>query len=155
MAAKNMYKWMLLLGALLIAPTTWAGKEAGSFPTVTAYRSQSCGCCRAWIRHLRQNGFEVVDSPTPAIAAIKRRQKVPAGLQSCHTAVVDGYVIEGHVPAADIRRLLRERPQVTGLAVPGMPAGSPGMEAGPRQDHYAVWTFAKDGTAEVFQTYAH
>ncbi|MBN2701063.1 MAG: DUF411 domain-containing protein [Methylothermaceae bacterium] len=133
------------------------GRDAGSAvpaaQTVTVYRSPACNCCGAWIQHLRRDGFEVIDRPTHNLSRIKEKYAVPGKMRSCHTSVVDGYAIEGHVPTADIRRLLREGPPVTGLAVPGMPAGSLGMEMGDRRDPYAVFQYTPDGKFEVFQTH--
>ncbi len=144
------YPSILLTAILLTSPVTWAGKEAGPAPTVTVYRSPSCGCCGRWIAHLRQNGFQVIEVTDADMADVKRRHGIPVQLRSCHTAEVGGYTIEGHVPAADIRRLLRESPPTAGLSVPGMPAGSPGMEMGPRRDDYTVWRFTEDGSIEAF-----
>jgi len=118
---------------------------------VTVYKSPSCGCCGEWIKHLRANGFSVAVTEMDNVEPIKVRHGVPSELQSCHTALVEGYAIEGHVPAHDIRRLLSERPAVRGLAVPGMPAGSPGMD-GPAE-RYAVILFSADGRQSVFSRY--
>lgn len=120
-----------------------------SAPAVTVYKSPTCGCCTAWVDHLKQNGFRVVAIDTTDVDAIKRRYGVAPEHASCHTATVGGYVVEGHVPAGDMRRLLAERPAVTGLAAPGMPAGSPGME-GPYKQAYEVLAFGKGRTATVF-----
>lgn len=121
---------------------------------VTVYKSPSCGCCGKWVEHLEDNGFavDVRERDAVGLRTIKDRFAVQSPLQSCHTAVVDGYVIEGHVPAGDIRRLLEEKPAVSGLEVPGMPMGSPGME-GPRQDSYAVLAFNKAGNSTVYNRY--
>jgi hypothetical protein len=112
-------------------------------------KSPTCLCCDKWVAHVKKAGFRTRVESVADLAAVKEQRGVPALLGSCHTAVVDGYVIEGHVPAEDIQRLLRERPDVAGLAVPGMPMGSPGME-GPRRDRYEVIAFQKDGTGTVF-----
>jgi hypothetical protein len=119
-------------------------------PLVSVYKSPACGCCGEWIKHIRANGFRVETRDLADVTPIKSRYGVPYGLGSCHTAVVDGYAIEGHVPAADVLRLLRERPKVRGLAVPGMVAGSPGMEQGAPQpyatlafDDRGEWVFAR------------
>ena len=116
---------------------------------MTVYKSPTCGCCSAWVDHVRDAGFEVTVVDTTNLEPIKRRYGILPGHGSCHTATVGGYVIEGHVPAADIRRLLRERPDIAGLAVPGMPVGSPGME-GPLAQAYEVLTFTRDGAAAVY-----
>lgn len=112
---------------------------------IAVYKSPWCGCCDAWVDHLRENGFSVTVTETEDLAAVKRQENVPDDLQSCHTAMVDGYVVEGHVPAVDIRRLLTDRPDAAGLAVPGMPLGSPGMEVDGRKEAYDVILFGPDG----------
>ncbi len=115
----------------------------------TVYKDAGCGCCRAWITHLERNGFEVTAHDVTTMGQIKASLGVPSALQSCHTAVVAGYVVEGHVPADLVQRLLRERPKVAGLAVPGMPMGSPGME-GARKDPYDVLAFDAKGKTSVY-----
>lgn len=105
---------------------------------ISVYKTPSCGCCTEWVEHLEQNGFEVTVHSLDDLGPVKSRLGVPYDLQSCHTAEVGGYVVEGHVPAADVRRLLEERPDAAGIAVPGMPVGSPGMEYGDRKDAYDV-----------------
>lgn len=109
--------------------------------TMRVAKSPHCGCCNAWIEHVRRAGFQIRIVEAHDVTPIARQLGVPDNLRSCHTAVVDGYVIEGHVPAADIRRLLAQRPRGTGLAVPGMPIGSPGMEQGNRHQAYEVILF--------------
>jgi len=116
---------------------------------VTVYKTPTCGCCQAWVDHLRENGFSVVERDSADLAPVKAAHGVPGALESCHTAVVDGYVIEGHVPADLIAKLLAERPEIAGLAVPGMPAGSPGME-GSYKEAYDVLAFQKDGRTTVY-----
>jgi hypothetical protein len=105
-----------------------------------------------WVAHLEQNGFEVRTTDVPSVAPVKRQAGLPRGLASCHTALVDGYVVEGHVPADDIKRLLAERPDVRGIAVPGMPIGSPGME-GRHPQPYDVLAFDEDGSFSVFASH--
>ena len=118
------------------------------------YKSPTCGCCANWVKHLQQHGFRTQVTETDDVAAIKAQHRIPARAQSCHTAVVDGYVIEGHVPAADVQRLLKERPAVVGLAVPGMPIGSPGMEVpNVKPQAYDVLTFDKQGQLKVFASH--
>ena len=121
-------------------------------PQVIVYKTVTCGCCGKWVEHLKAKGFEPVVKDVPSTAEYRRQYGVPDKLQSCHTATVGGYTIEGHVPAADIHRLLKTKPQGKGLAVPGMPLGSPGMEAG-RRDAYSVLLFQADGRISVFQKY--
>lgn len=116
---------------------------------VVVYKSPSCGCCTAWVEHLEANGFAVEVHNRLDMDPIKAELGIPAHLQSCHSAQVAGYLIEGHVPADLIARLLRERPAIGGLAVPGMPMGSPGME-GPRKDDYAVLAFSPGARATVY-----
>jgi hypothetical protein len=117
--------------------------------TMVVYKTPTCGCCGAWVDHVKANGFKVEVHDLDGLTEIKRQHSVPDRLSSCHTARIGGYVIEGHVPAEDIQRLLRERPAVHGIAVPGMPMGSPGME-GPRRDSYNVIAFHRDGREEIF-----
>jgi hypothetical protein len=130
-----------------------AGTPTATAAEVTVHKTPWCGCCAAWVEHLRASGFSVAVEEHEDLAPIKTRLGVPASLGSCHTATVDGYTLEGHVPAADIRRLLAERPQAAGLAVPGMPVGSPGMEQGGQREPYAVMLFGRDGSASVWARY--
>ena len=121
---------------------------SGLDDSVVVYKSPTCGCCTAWVDHMRENGFRLVVRDTADVTPIKVAHGVAEGLASCHTALVDGYVLEGHVPATDVQRLLRERPTVAGLAVPGMPAGSRGME-GPIKQPYDVVMFDRSGRRSV------
>ena len=122
--------------------------------TVQVYKSPTCGCCALWVKHLQQHGFTTQVTDTDNVADIKAQHGVPARARSCHTAIVGGYVLEGHVPAADVQRLLKERPAVVGLAVPGMPIGSPGMEvAGQAAQKYDVLAFDKQGQLKVFASH--
>lgn len=146
-----------LLGVLAACSSSAAQQEtSGSSdkPVVQIYYPASCGCCGAWVAYMETNGFEVEKIPIDNPQAVKERHAVPPALYSCHTAVVDGYVLEGHVPAAEITRLLAERPSVVGLAVPGMPLGSPGMETpdGAVQP-YDVLTFDQTGATTVYAEY--
>lgn len=134
----------LLLGATFLSTAALAEE-----PKVTVYKSPTCGCCTKWITHLRENGFEVEPVDLDDLRMIKSMSGIQPEQASCHTAQVDGYVIEGHVPADDIRRLLAEHPDARGLAVPGMPMGSPGMDT-PTPQHYRVLLIGKDGDTEVF-----
>jgi hypothetical protein len=120
---------------------------------IDVYKDPTCGCCANWVGHLRKNGFAVHSEDVADINSVKAKYNVPAALRSCHTAVVNGYVIEGHVPAADVKRLLTTRPtDVVGLAVPGMPVGSPGME-GSNPQAYQVLAFDKGGRSRIFASY--
>jgi hypothetical protein len=143
---------MLALGVPLGAAGLSMGETKAPPPVaITVYKTPQCGCCRTWVDHLRKNGFEVTTHDVDDISAIKTKLGVPSDLGSCHTAVAGSYVIEGHVPAADIQKLLATKPKVAGVAVPGMPVGSPGMEVpGRKADKYDVIAFAKDGKRSVF-----
>ena len=128
-----------------------AAQQTPAGPAVTVYKTPTCGCCTKWIDHLKQAGFTVTAHDLENLAPIKRQHGVPQALESCHTAVVGGYVVEGHVPAGVIQRLLRERPAVAGIAVPGMPAGSPGMEyPDARPQPYDVLAFRAEGGWSVY-----
>lgn len=123
--------------------------ESASKAVVQIFKSPTCGCCVKWADHLESKGFRVETADVRDLAAVKRQHDVPPNAESCHTALVEGYVVEGHVPASDIARLLRERPSVRGLVVPGMPRGSPGMES-PNPEPYTVYAFDDDGARTVF-----
>ena len=125
-----------------------------ALPTMTVYKTPTCGCCKNWVEHIQQAGISVEVHDLPDLTEIKNEAGVPGDARSCHTAIVDGYAIEGHVPAAAIKRLLQERPAVAGLAVPGMPVGSPGMEVpGQAPDRYDVIAFQRDGSSSVFKSH--
>jgi len=121
-------------------------------PTAIVYKSPTCSCCSKWVDHLRSFGFPVQVREPSDLSEVKEKYRVPDDMRSCHTAVIDGYVIEGHVPASDIQRLLRERPEAIGLSVPGMPLGSPGMEVDNRQQAYTVWLLQESGK-QAFSQY--
>lgn len=127
------------------------GVEAQKPIPVQVYKDAFCGCCANWVEHLKRAGFAATAENIADMNALKDKHGVPAKTRSCHTALVGGYVIEGHVPAAEIQRLLKEKPKVAGLAVPGMPIGSPGME-GPNARPYDVLTFDKTGKTAVYST---
>ncbi|MFQ5418708.1 MAG: DUF411 domain-containing protein [Myxococcota bacterium] len=129
-------------------PGPAVGEDAPS-PQVEVFKSPTCGCCAKWADHLEASGFRVRTTDVADLQEVKRRHGVPPHSESCHTAIVDGYVVEGHVPASDIARLLRERPEVRGLVAPGMPRGSPGMES-PTPEPYVVYTFDEAGHRAVF-----
>lgn len=112
---------------------------------IIVYKSPWCGCCTGWVDHMKENGFSVKVVEQEDLSPIKRHYGVPDNLESCHTAEVEGYTIEGHVPASDVMKLLAVRPDAKGLAVPGMPIGSPGMEQGDEKEPYPVVLFGKDG----------
>ena len=122
-------------------------------PEMMVYKSPTCGCCGKWITHMEENGFKVNAIDVLDMNIVKEKYGIDRKLASCHTAIIDGYVVEGHVPALDIKQLLSEKPEVIGLSVPGMPAGSPGMEMGGRVDHYSVIAIDKEGNTQVFNQY--
>ncbi len=132
-----------LVALLLLGPAAAAAAD------VVVFKSPTCGCCTKWVEHLEQNGLSVEVHDRHDMTAVKDRLVVPDQLRSCHTALAGDYIIEGHVPADLIQRVLEEKPEAVGLAVPGMPMGSPGME-GPRKDDYAVLSFSHDGRLEVY-----
>lgn len=138
----------LTTAAVRISPTDVPAKK----PMITVYKDPSCGCCKSWIEHLIKHGYRVDAKDSPNMPEIKHTMGVPSGLTACHTGMVNGYLIEGHVPAADIDRLLAQKPKIAGLAVPGMPMGSPGMEGG-RAQHYQVLAFDKSGKTTVFASH--
>jgi hypothetical protein len=121
-------------------------------PPLTVYKDPSCGCCKAWIAHMEKSGFPVTAHDDADMDALKDHYGVPSGVRSCHTALVGNYVIEGHVPAADVDRLLKEQPKVAGLSVPGMVMGSPGME-GSMSKPYTVLAFQKTGATTSFASH--
>ncbi len=141
---------VLVAGAFLLLTDAFVKREAVA--SVTVYKSATCGCCAKWVDHMEDNGFDVEVLNRSDVTPYKQEFGVPPRLYSCHTAVVNDYVIEGHVPADDIKRLLTEKPRVKGLAVPGMPQGSPGMETG-RVDHYRVMTFDANQDTRTFSRY--
>jgi hypothetical protein len=134
---------------MLIAATA---PRPASAAEIAVYKTPWCGCCGQWIDRMRSQGHAVTSWNMEDLDAVKKMARVPEDLQSCHTAMVAGYVIEGHVPAADLKRLLAERPEAQGLAVPGMPGGSAGME-GAEAEPYEVMLFQSDGSARVFSRY--
>lgn len=138
-------------GAALVSLLPRSSAAAPKPTPITVYKDPSCGCCRNWVDHLRASGFAPDVHDRSDMTALKDSLGVPATLRSCHTAVVEKYVIEGHVPAADVKQLLATKPAKTvGVAVPGMPAGSPGMEMGGRVDRYDVIAFAPGGATRIF-----
>jgi hypothetical protein len=144
----------IIAGAVALAVAggrSLAAQRGG--PTVEVYKTPTCGCCGLWVKHLQQNGFTPRVTDMDDLSAIKKKHGVPSRATSCHTAIVDGYVLEGHVPAAEVKRLLKERPAVAGLAVAGMPVGSPGMEFGATVQPYNVLAFDKAGQVKVFSSY--
>lgn len=145
--ALNRRQFLVASAAVLIVRPALAARDV-----IEVYKSPTCGCCTKWLEHLRASGFEVKPYDVDDITVSRAKLGVPQALGSCHSARVGGYLIEGHVPAQDIRRLLRERPDAAGLAVPGMPRGSPGMEA-ETEDPYDVLLFQPNGRYAVYQRY--
>jgi hypothetical protein len=125
------------------------GGTTVSADTLVVYKDPDCGCCGSWVEHMERSGFDVAVRERTDMDAVKAEHGVPDALASCHTALIGDYVVEGHVPAADIRRLLAEKPAGRGLAVPGMPAGSPGMEVG-YSEPYTVYLFTESGGRRAF-----
>lgn len=138
----------IILGASLSFGSALVSAETER--NIHVYKSPTCGCCTDWVKHLEENGFEVEVSEVDNVTPVKIEAGLTPALASCHTAFINDYVIEGHVPADDIKRLLSQAPQARGLSVPGMPAGSPGMEMGDRKDPYQVLLFNANGQTQVF-----
>ena len=126
--------------------------QAAELLSIDVHRDANCGCCKEWVKHLESNGFKVVDHVESDMSAIKKGLGVPQGLASCHTGVIGGKFVEGHVPADDIKKL-NDRPDLVGIAVPGMPAGSPGMDYGQKHQPYQVLGLTRDGAQEVVADY--
>lgn len=145
----NRKQFIFSLAPLLVGPS--ALQAAG--PKMQVYKTPTCGCCGKWVQHLRDYGFEVAVQDVADTSPYRRKYGVPDQLASCHTGIVESYAVEGHVPAREIRRILREKPKAAGLAVPGMPAGSPGMEA-PRSQAYSVLLVGEGGEVTVYEKYA-
>ena len=144
----------LIVAAVALAAAPVAFAQAA--PVVEVWKTPSCGCCKDWIRHMESNGFRINAHDVDSTAEVRSRLGLPEAYSSCHTASIGGYVLEGHVPANDIKRLLREKPAAVGLAVPGMNIGSPGMDTpayGGRKDPYDVMLVGRDGKARVYQSY--
>jgi len=144
-----------LRGVFAVRALGAQGSTQGALPAMTVYKSAQCGCCAAWVDHATAAGFTVRVVNTEDLATVKREMGIPPRLASCHTVVVGSFLIEGHVPASDVKRLLAQRPRVRGLAVPGMPVGSPGMEQGSpaNYDRYDVIAFSADGSTSVFASH--
>jgi len=142
-ALLNSIVWLPLLQAL----------PAVAAVDIHVYKTPDCGCCAGWVDHLKAEGFSVTVTEVADTSLTRKRLGMPERFGSCHTALVEGYVLEGHVPAAEVGKLLASRPKAIGLAVPGMPAGSPGMEMGARRDQYKVLLVDRNGHDTVFATY--
>lgn len=154
---------ILLLALFTVVPSACGEADAASdtgsqalatatgqaLPTVLVYKTPTCGCCNGWIEHIQAAGFTVDARNVSDLMSVKRDAGVPVQMSSCHTAIIDGYVVEGHVPAEQVRRLLAERPEIAGIAAPGMPIGSPGME-GRNAKPYQILSFTHEGEAAVY-----
>lgn len=141
---------LVTIVAAAFAPGVTQPTQAPARVQVTVFKDPNCGCCADWVEHLREHAFTVVSKDTAHVAGVKQTGRVPERLYSCHTAFVNGYVVEGHVPAADIKRMLKEKPRIAGIAVAGMPVGSPGMEVGSRKDPYDVVAFTREGRTSIY-----
>lgn len=148
---KRRHLFPLALGALAL--TALPAFAANALPAVEVFKNPSCGCCGAWVEHLKAAGFDVKVTLLDDTSVARKKYGLPDKFGSCHTAVVAGYVVEGHVPASDIKKLLAMKPVAIGIAVPGMPAGSPGMEVGSRKDPYQVLLVDQQGRERVFSSY--
>ena len=137
--------------SLLVLFGVAAAQQKTAGPLVEVFKSPTCGCCAQWVEHMRKSGFNVRTTDVNDLTVIKKSRGVPADVQSCHTAVINGYVVEGHVPPADVHRMLTEKPAIAGIAVGGMPIGSPGMETPyVKPEAYSVMSFDKSGATRVF-----
>lgn len=134
---------------LTVLPSAACARKAAA-TELNIYKSPSCGCCDAWVEHVQKIGLKAVVHDMDDVGPIARKAGVPDVARSCHTAIIEGYFVEGHVPGLDIRKLLKERPKARGIAVPGMPIGSPGMEQGDRRDAYDTLLVLNDGSARIF-----
>ena len=139
--------------AVISITTVTSAAAASEALEITVYRDPSCTCCGGWMKHLTAQGFQPRNVLTSEIYTLKQQYGVPDNLVSCHTAVINGYIVEGHVPAAEIKRLLAEKPDVAGLTVPGMPIGTPGMESGDVREPFTVFSFDEEGNTKVFNQY--
>jgi hypothetical protein len=146
---KNQIMLAVYVVLFYISNTVIAAPQA----EITAYKSPTCGCCKKWVSHLEQNGFKVKAIDVKDVVPYKIKNKITPELASCHTATINGYTIEGHVPAKDILKMLKDQAKIKGLAVPGMPVGSPGMEMGDRKDKYDVVSFDEKGNKKVYSSY--
>ena len=142
----------ILVAIISLVVVAISSRSQSSGPLVTVFKTPTCGCCGKWVEHLKANGFTVKVQEVNDTSAYERQYRVPRSMVSCHTAVLNGYTIEGHVPAAEIKRLLSELPKAVGLAVPGMPVGSPGMESA-HSDAYSVFVFDESGHSSIYAPY--
>ena len=151
-----LFSFILIVNTFNAQESTAKNQENMDIPKVLSYRSASCGCCKKWVNHLRDNGLEVVDNIVEDISEIKKQYNVPNNLRSCHSAKIGNFTIEGHVPIKSINKLFRENPSISGIAVQVMPHGSPGMETHSHKSHshnyetYKVFSFSNNGKTKIF-----
>lgn len=145
----------LSIGVLIGGSSAIAATAHSPTYDLTVFRSPTCGCCGDWLNYMKAEGFEIKDNITAEMDTVKQTYGVSKPLSSCHTALINGYVIEGHVPAEDVRQLLAEKPSVVGITAPGMPMGSPGMEMGDRVDDYTVYAFNTENKVIPFAQHSH
>ncbi|MCK5889820.1 MAG: DUF411 domain-containing protein [Methylococcales bacterium] len=148
--SKIRIKTSIVLSLLVLSFNSYAEEKAKD---IEVYRSPTCGCCSQWISHLKKNNFNVKDHVIDDVQMIKDKYGISKEMSSCHTALVDGYLVEGHVPASDILTLLKDKPKIVGISVPGMPMGTPGMEMGSKKDAYKVVSFDQENKYKVFNSY--
>lgn len=150
------FSGVLIVNSFYFKKSTASTQENIDIPKVISYRSASCSCCKEWVNHLRGNGLEVVDNIVEDISEIKKQFYVPNNLRSCHSAKIDNYSIEGHVPIESIKKLFQKKPIISGIAVPGMPHGSPGMDTHSHESNlhtyesYKVISYSKNGKTKIF-----
>jgi hypothetical protein len=147
---RNMFTLTAAMLALGVSIGHGQTTSSSAVKSATVYKQVGCGCCSIWAEHLRKAGFKVSSMEVNDLARIKNTYGVPQAAHTCHTALIDGYVFEGHVPIDLVQKVLKERPRIAGLAVPGMPIGSPGMESGSRKDPYDVLAFDREGKTTVY-----
>ena len=138
------------LTAIIFMAYSLVARATDPLPEMVVYKSPTCGCCSEWIDHLKENGFQVTFKNVSNLNQYKQKADLPYGLGSCHTGFIEGYAIEGHVPAEDIKKLLQTKPNIRGIAVPGMPMGSPGMDFGTQKESYKTLSYTRDGTIDIF-----
>ena len=152
MAGRRTLVTLALAIGIAWAGSVWMAAQSAPKPQMTVYKSATCGCCSKWIEHMQANGFAVKAVDVDDIDKVKRDNGVPASAASCHTGLVNGYVVEGHVPADAVLKMLKDKPAIAGIAVPGMPMGSPGMEVpGGQKDAFDIVSFDKAGKTAVYQ----
>lgn len=146
--------WIAVLMSVSMMSSAEQKKELSNLLNeIVVFRSPSCGCCGKWVKHLEFNGFKVIDKVTDDMQSIKHQYGIGQSLASCHTAVIGDYIVEGHVPAQDIKTIIQTKASIKGLSVPGMVTGSPGMEMGGRKDPYNVVAFDKRGNQKLYKAY--